>query len=62
MPAKNTARIPKYRLHKPIGLAVVRLSGRDIYLARHGTPESQGRYRRAVAHWLAGEAIKLRSE
>jgi integrase len=46
-------RIPKYRLHKPTGLAVVRLSGRDIYLGKHGTPESHAEYRRVISEWLA---------
>lgn len=46
-------RIPKYRLHKPTGLSVVRLSGRDVYLGRHGSPESKTAYRKAVAEWLA---------
>lgn len=45
--------IPTYRLHKPSGLAVVRLSGRDVYLGRHGTPESKRQYETAIAEWLA---------
>ena len=36
MPERTSARIPRYRLHKPTGLAVVRLNGRDIYLGKHG--------------------------
>lgn len=53
MQAEFTPRVPKYRLHKPKGLAVVRLNGRDIYLGKHGTPESHAEYRRVVAEWLA---------
>jgi len=45
--------IPAYRLHKPTGRAVVRLSGRDIYLGTHGTPESHAEYQRVVAEWIA---------
>ncbi|GMU82448.1 MAG: hypothetical protein AMXMBFR47_23190 [Planctomycetota bacterium] len=45
--------LPSYRLHKPKGLAVVRLNGRDIYLGRYGTPESRKAYERAIAEWLA---------
>lgn len=45
--------IPSYRLHKPKGLAVVRLNGRDIYLGRYGTPESRTAYERVIAEWLA---------
>ena len=43
MPDRRSARIPKYRLHKPSGLAVVRLNGRDVYLGQHGTEESAAR-------------------
>lgn len=48
--------IPKYRLHKPTGLGVVRLSGRDIYLGRFGSPESKVRYQAVIADWLKGDA------
>jgi len=48
-------RIPKYRLHKPTGLAVVRLSGRDVYLGPYGSPESKAKYEAAVADWLKGD-------
>jgi hypothetical protein len=44
--------LPSYRLHKPKGLAVVRLNGRDIYLAKYGTPESRQAYERVIAEWL----------
>ncbi len=55
---RPTARIPKYRLHKPTGLGVVRLRGKDIYLGRHGTAESQAEYRRVIAEWLsAGQSV-----
>jgi integrase len=46
-------KIPSYRLHKPTGLAVVRLDGRDIYLGEHGSEASHEAYHRAVAEWLA---------
>lgn len=45
--------IPSYRLHKPKGLAVVRLNGRDIYLGKYGSPESKASYDRVIAEWLA---------
>lgn len=45
-------RVPKYRLHKPSGQAVVTLGGRDFYLGKHNTPESHELYRRRVAEWL----------
>jgi len=41
-------------LHKPTRLGVVRLNGRDIYLGRHGTPESRAEYQRVIAQWIAG--------
>jgi len=53
----TSIRVPKYRLHKPTGLGVVRLNGRDIYLGRHGTPESQAEYRRVIAEWLAAGSL-----
>lgn len=52
MSSKNTSRIPSYRLHKPSGLAVARLNGRDIYLGEHGSPQSRQRYERLIAEWL----------
>jgi integrase len=53
MPVKDPNFRPRYRLHRPSGLAVVSLSGRDHYLGRHGTPESRAEYDRLVAEWLA---------
>lgn len=50
----TTPRIPKYRLHKPSGLAAVRLNGRDVYLGQHGTAESRAQYDAVIADWLAG--------
>ena len=49
----SLATVPNYRKHKVSGQAVVTISGRDIYLGRHNTPESRERYDRAVAEWLA---------
>jgi integrase len=48
---RYTTRIPKYRLHKPSGQAVVTLDGRDVYLGKHGSPESKAEYNRLVAEW-----------
>ncbi len=47
------SRIPKYRLHKPSGKAVVTLSGRDVYLGEHGSETSKLEYDRVVKEWLA---------
>jgi integrase len=51
MTAQNP-HVPKYRCYRPKGLAVVRLDGRDIYLGKFGSPESQEKYRRVIAEWL----------
>ncbi len=59
MQHRTTQRIPSYRLHKPSGLAVVRLNGKDVYLGKHGTPESQAEYRRVIAEWLASPTPSL---
>src|SRR3954447_10680650 len=48
----RTPRTPRYRLHKPSGLAVVTLDGRDFYLGRHGSEESHAEFNRLVAEWL----------
>ncbi|MCH7988934.1 MAG: hypothetical protein IID46_07255 [Planctomycetes bacterium] len=45
-------RTPKYRFHKPSGQAVVTLDGRDFYLGKHGSAESQSEYDRLIAEWL----------
>lgn len=50
-------RVPGYRLHKPSGLAVVSIAGRDYYLGRHGTPESQTEYERLIGEWLASGRV-----
>ena len=44
--------IPKYRLHKATGQAVVTLDGRDNYLGKHGTAVSRAEYERLIAEWL----------
>ena len=43
MPGTTPARTPSRRLHKPTGLAAVRLDGKDLYLGEHGAPESHGK-------------------
>ncbi len=39
MARSDPQKLPKYRLHKRTGLAVVTLSGRDVYLGKHETEE-----------------------
>ena len=45
--------VPKYRHYKPKNLGVVRLNGKDIYLAAYDSPESWEKYHRTIAEWLA---------
>ena len=54
MPDTPACRIPKYRRHKPTGLGLGRIRGRDFYLGKYGTPESRRAYERGIAEWLAG--------
>jgi len=42
---------PKYRLHKPTGQAVVSIFRRQVYLGKHGSPESHQRYEQEIANW-----------
>lgn len=44
-------RPPKYRLHQASGHAIVTLRGRDHYLGKYGSPESEARYKQLVAEW-----------
>ncbi len=62
MPRLRSPRIPKYRLHKASGQAIVTLDGRDIYLGEHNSEASRQRYERAVGEWLAnGRSLPLRA-
>ena len=57
MPKTPSPRIPKYRLHKPSGLAVVRLNGKDIYMGEHGSDSSRQQYARLIKEWLANNGL-----
>ncbi len=46
-------RTPSYRLHKPTGLAVVTIDGRDFYLGKFGTSESRAEFDRILTEWLS---------
>ena len=61
LPTKGTfampsLRIPKYRHYKPKDLALVVLSGKQIYLGKHGSPESWDEYHRLVKEFRADPA------
>lgn len=62
MPKLKPGSVPRYRLHKATGLGVVTLNGRDIYLGRHGSPESLQAYHTLVAKWIAGGREPLDSK
>src|SRR6185437_2336521 len=46
-------RIPSYRHHKPSGLGVVTLNGKDHYLGKYGSPESKAAYDGVIGRWVA---------
>jgi len=52
-----TVRVPKYRLHKGSGQALVQIRGERIYLGKYGSEESQEKYRRLIAEFLAGRDL-----
>jgi len=60
MAGSPSFKIPRYRLHKPTGLGVVRLNERDIYLGRHDTAESHAEYERVITEWIASGGHALR--
>lgn len=45
--------VPKYRLHKPSGRAIVTLHGKDHYLGPYDCPESVAKYDKLIAAYLA---------
>lgn len=53
MPKLSDNALPSYRRHRASGLAVVTLSGQDVYLGAYGTPDSRTKYNRLIAEWLA---------
>ena len=46
-------KVPSYCLHKRSSRAVVRLNGKDHYLGKYGSQESQEEYKRLIQVWLA---------
>ena len=57
MPKLKEGQLPKYRLHKQSGQAIVTLGGRDFLLGKHGSAASRQEYRRLTAEWLASHQI-----
>jgi integrase len=58
MPKLKEGQLPKYRLHKQSGQAIVTLSGRDFLLGKHGSAASKQEYRRLTGEWLTSQQIK----
>ena len=50
-----TVRPLKYQLHKASGQVRARIKGRDIYLGKYLSPESEQRYRQVIADWLKNQ-------
>jgi integrase len=46
-------RTPSLCLHKASGQAVVRIDGKDHYLGKYATPESEAEYNRLIGEWFA---------
>ena len=46
-------RIPKYRLHKGSGQALVQINGVRVYLGTYDSEESKEKYQRLVSEWLS---------
>ncbi|MFN0138000.1 MAG: tyrosine-type recombinase/integrase [Phycisphaerae bacterium] len=62
MQGKQYLPIPKLRLHKASGKAAVMLDGKYHYLGPYGSDESQQRYDRMIAEWLANRRTTTGTE
>ena len=51
--SKRPLKIPSRRLHKPSGLSVCTIDGKDFYLGKHDSEEAKKAYDDLVAEWLA---------
>ena len=51
--------IPKYRLHRQSGQAIVTIQGKDFLLGAHGSEASHKKYKRHLAEWLSGRLVTL---
>ncbi len=58
----STKKLPSYLLHKTTGRARVRIFGQDIYLGKHGTPESLARYAAVIAEFAATGLAPTRTD
>jgi hypothetical protein len=56
---KLTSSLPKYRLHRTSGQAIVTLYGRDVHLGPHGTKASKAEYDRLTCEWIAAGRLSV---
>lgn len=54
-------RVPKYRLHKASGQAVITLKGKDQYLGKYGSEESRAKYR-AIVSEIESQRAKIKAK
>lgn len=56
-------RLPKYRLHKKSGQAIVTLNGHDIYLGKYKSASSKRKYEQVTGEWQSnGRKLPLAKE
>ena len=65
MGRRKKGELPRYRIHKQSGQAIVSLPTggtpryRDVLLGPHGSQESQKEYTRVINEWLAAGQLAL---
>ncbi len=63
MNAKQSERLPKFRIHKATLQAYVELSGKRFCLGFHESPEAKQKYHAMIAEWLAnGRQLRAATE
>jgi len=57
MPRRPKGSVPSLVHHKPSNRARVRINGRDCWLSKWGSPESQLAYERLIAEYIANGRV-----